>query len=198
VKPGGPADKAGMKVEDIILGLNGKPVKDGDDLVSRIADMPVGSQLTLNVDRDGKKMDFKVAVQDRAQVWADRVGPQTAPEPISKGETGPTSVKFGIYPRAASEEERELTPDKHGITVTRVEPGSFAEEIGMQERDIIVAINRQNVTSVDDIKKIQSTLKAGDAVAFRIVRQAPTGGARRTTSNVKPATLFLSGTLPEE
>src|SRR5579875_3857953 len=57
VRPGGPSDKAGIKVDDIILGMNGQPIKDGDDMVNRISDMPVGSQVTLNVDRDGKKME---------------------------------------------------------------------------------------------------------------------------------------------
>ena len=56
------------------------------------------------------------------------------------------------------------------MTVTRVEPGSFADEIGMKEHDIIIAINRQPVSSVDDIKKVQQTLKPGDPVAFRVVR----------------------------
>ena len=118
-----------------------------EDLIARIADTPVGTQVVLNCDRDGKKMDFKLAVADRAQIWADRVGPRPAPEAPGKPEptAAPTSVKFGIYPRAVSEEERELTPNKQGVTVTRVEPGSFAEDIGMQERDIIVAINRRGV-----------------------------------------------------
>jgi serine protease Do len=199
VKSGGPADKAGIKVDDIILAMNGKPVKDGDDLIARIADTPVGTQITLSCDRDGKKLEFPVTIADRAQIWADRVGPpQPAPEPPAKPET-PTTVKFGIFPRPVSEEERQLTPNKQGVTVTRVEPGSFAEEIGMQEHDIIVAINRQPVSSVDDIRKIQATLKPGDPVAFRIVRTPPAAaGSRKAATSTPPATRFLSGTLPEE
>ena len=198
VKQGGPAEKAGIKVDDVILGMNGQKIKDGEDLIARIADSPVGTQVTLNVDRNGKPMDFKVAIADRAQIWAERVGQHTAPETPSKPEPpSPTSVKFGIYPRAVSEEERDLTPEKHGVTVTRVEAGSFAEEIGMQERDIIVAINRQSVSTVDDIKKIQSTLKPGDAVAFRIVRP-PQAGTNRRAVNAQPQTRFLTGVLPTE
>ena len=80
--------------------------------------------------------------------------------------------------------------------MTRVEPGSFAEDIGLMEHDVIIAINRDTVASVDDIRKIQQTLKAGDAVAFRIVR-TPQGGRGRTTGNgPRSVTLFLSGTLP--
>ena len=45
VHKGGPADKAGVKPDDIILAINGKPLKDGDDLMGRVADMPVGTSL---------------------------------------------------------------------------------------------------------------------------------------------------------
>ena len=195
VKKGGPADKAGMKADDIVLGINGQPVKNGDELVARVADMPVGSQATLSVDRDGKKMDFKLTIQDRTKVFADDarvVGEKAVPEGGSKEET--TQVKFGISIRAASDEERELTPDKHGITVSRVEPESFADDVGLMERDIIIGINRTPVSSVDDIRKIQGTLKPGDAVAFRVVRQIP--GVRAKGAQPRTATMFLSGTLP--
>jgi len=122
VRKDGPADKAGLKADDIITGINGQPVKDGDELVARVADLPVGSQATLSVDRDGKKMDFKLAIQDRTKVFADDpriVGENAITENgATKGEA---QVKFGISIRAASEEERDLTPDKHGIAITRVE-----------------------------------------------------------------------------
>ncbi len=71
VKKGGPADKAGIKEQDIITGLNGQPIRDGKDLIDRVAETPVGTQITLNVDRDGKKMDIKLSVQDRVQVYSD-------------------------------------------------------------------------------------------------------------------------------
>ncbi|HLH39604.1 MAG TPA: Do family serine endopeptidase [Bryobacteraceae bacterium] len=200
VRPGGPSDKAGLKVDDIILGMNGQPIKDGDDMVNRISDMPVGSQVTLNVDRDGKKMDFKVTIQDRMELWADRtdvVGrkPSALPE-APKPENA--TVKFGIIGRAASDEESQATPDKHGVTVTRVEPGSFADEIGMKERDIIIAINRQSVSSVDDIKKVQQTLKPGDPVAFRVVRAQPGEVGSRGKGGEQPRSIFLTGTLPQD
>ena len=71
VQKGGPADKAGIKVEDIIIAMNGKPVKDGDDLVARVSDTPIGTAVNLTVDREGKKLDFKVTILDRAEVFKD-------------------------------------------------------------------------------------------------------------------------------
>jgi serine protease Do len=197
VKKGGPADKAGIKSDDIVVGINGKPVKDGNDLMARVADMPVGTAATIQVDRDGKKMDFKLVVQDRMQVFADDprvVGENNVRPTNDSGKEVSHLVQFGIYPRALSNDERDTVPEKRGIYVTRVEPDSFAAEIGMQDRDIITSINRQQVNSVDDVKKVQSQLKPGDPVAFRVVRPVITRGTRSATP--QPATLLLSGTLP--
>lgn len=79
--------------------------------------------------------------------------------------------------------------------VTRVEEESFADEIGLTERDIVVSINRQPVATVEDVKKIQSTLKPGDAVALRINR--PVGISLRN-QRAQYQNLVLAGTLPRE
>jgi S1-C subfamily serine protease len=76
-----------------------------------------------------------------------------------------------------------------------VDPDTFADEIGMMERDVIVSINRHPVSSVEDIKRIQATLKPGDAVAFRVYR--PLGVALRN-SKAQYQSLVLAGTLPNE
>jgi serine protease Do len=203
VKKDGPAEKAGLKADDIILAVNDKPLKDGDDLMSRVADMPVGTPCLLTVDRDGKRKDFKLVVQDRLKVfWDDpRVAGEVKNVPTANEEEKPELVskvvQFGIQVRALGDDEKNLTTDKTGMVVTRVEPNSFAADIGMQDRDIITSIDRKPVNSVDDIKKIQSTLKPGDPVVFRVVRSI--GGVRRGAAGTTPATqvLWLPGTLPE-
>jgi serine protease Do len=203
VTKGGPAEKGGVRADDIIVGLNGQSVKDGDDLVARVAEMPVGSQAVLTVDRDGKNLDFKVAIQDRMELfkddprYANRVAPKESSKPAPP-ETTSQPTKFGISGRPVDEEERGVTPEKHGFTVTYIEPGSFAEDIGMENHDIIISINRHAVSSVDDIRKVQLTLKPGDAVAFRVVR-TPAARGRVAGRGVvaAPQTRFLSGTLPQ-
>ena len=60
VSKGGPADKGGLRAGDIILAVNGTAVKDGDDLISHVADTAVGAPATLSVDRDGKPVSLKV------------------------------------------------------------------------------------------------------------------------------------------
>jgi len=72
------------------------------------------------------------------------------------------------------------------MMVTRVEPDSFAEDIGFMERDIITAINRQPVNTLDEVRKIQQALKPGSAVDFRVVRIPPAGlGAARAKARVR-------------
>ncbi|MBL8175403.1 MAG: Do family serine endopeptidase [Bryobacterales bacterium] len=200
VAKGGPAEKAGIKPEDIIVALNGKPIKDGDDLVARVSEMPVGTDAAVTVDRQGKKMDFSLKIMDREEVFADdprfsRNRRPDAPERMSP--EGTQQAKFGISIRTLTEAEREGLPteSKTGLLVTRVEEESFADEIGLMERDVIVSVNRQPVNTLDDVKKIQGTLKPGDPVAFRILR--PLGvGARGARAQYQSQ--ILAGTLPNE
>ncbi len=187
----GPAEKGGLKPQDIVLGFNGQAMKDGQDLIGHVAETPVGTPAMLNIDRDGKKMDVKVIIADRMKVYADDPTFPGRQAPAAEMKNNPPAsgpIVFGIEARPVSEEERDRTPDKHGVTVTRVEPGSFAEEVGIQEHDMIIAINRQPVSSTDDVRKVAQGLKPGDAVAFRVVR---------VVGRQAPVTTYISGTLPE-
>jgi S1-C subfamily serine protease len=67
----------------------------------------------------------------------------------------------------------------------------------MLDHDIIIAINRQPMSSVEDVKRIQGTLKPGDPVTFRVVRSAQGPGARGRGGAPQTAAIFLTGTLPE-
>jgi serine protease Do len=195
---GGPAAAAGIKADDLVIAMDGKQVKDGDDLVARIADTPVGNTVTLTIDRGGQKIDKKVTIGDREKVFKDDPRfashrPQMT-EPDDKNEN--TSVRFGMGLRSLSDDQRKEMglEEPGGVQVTTVEDGSFAEEIGIHEKDIIVSLNRQPVKSFEDVKRIQATLKPGSAVAFRVLRA--TGGQRR--GQVQWVGVYLSGTLPAE
>ncbi len=199
VQKGGPADKAGLKADDIIIAMAGKPVKNGDDLVSRVSETPVNSTINVTVDRDGKHMDFNLTVLDRAEVFKDRPEfaelhePQAEAEPVKPDEP---KHKFGIKLHALTDNERSTMEldAKGGLLVQSVDDDSFAEDIGLMEKDVILSINRQPVTTVDDIQRIQGTLKPGDAVAFHIMRPVPGGRGRAP----EWTSTFVSGALPKD
>ena len=187
----GPAGKAGMKADDVILALNNRPVKDGEDLISKVADLPVGSTGMFSVDRNGKRMDFKVGIEERSSVWKDR--PEFARLQEAPPNQSPLSGKFGITITRLSEKERgDLEVESTGgVKIVSVDPGSFADDIGLQEGDAVISINRQPIGSPTDVTKLQSTLKPGQAVAFHIVRTITMAGR-----HTPPARYYFSGKLP--
>ncbi|MCX6586881.1 MAG: Do family serine endopeptidase [Acidobacteria bacterium] len=199
VTPGGPAEKAGIKPEDILVAIDGKPIKDGEELVAKVSEMPIDSTLKVTVDRAGKKLDLMVTVLDREEVFKDdpRFARRRNEAPTPERAEG-TPAKFGIMIRPMAESEKEALKlgegDQRGVFITKVEEGSFAAEIGLQERDVIISVNRQPVAAPDDLRRLQSTLKPGDAVAFRVMRPAP-GRQKGAASYVA---FFAAGTLPDE
>lgn len=197
VVPKGPSEKAGLKSEDIIVAVNGQSVKNGDDLIAKVSDLPVGSKANVEVDRQGKRMKFDVAIEDRAELYSQRDDIVGGRKPDDLSGKGQQSARFGIGIMNLSEAEADRLglEEKRGVQITRVESGSFAEEVGLQERDVIVSINRVPVASLDDVKKLQANLKPGDAVAFRVMRQLPAMGRGRAP---QWQGLWVSGSLPRE
>ena len=169
VQPGGPAEKAGIKSEDIVTSVNGKAIKKGQDLIDEVAETPVGTSVAIGLMRDGKPETMHVTVGDRAKVFPEELGKNIEPKDEG-GES--TSAKFGIGIQAMSQGLRQNLhfPGSGGVLVNSVESNSFADDIGLRKDDVIVAINRQPVNSIDDVQRIQKTLKNGDPVALKVMR----------------------------
>ena len=170
VPANGPADKAGIKPEDIIVAVNGKPIRNGGELVDRVTSTPIGNPLTVTVLRERQRMDFQVVVADLAKVFPERFGNGKEEE---AGPAEGTQALFGIAIENLTDARREnMGIKQHGVLVGSVEQNSFAEDIDLRKGDVIVEINRQPVHTTDDVTRIQKTLKPGDAVAFRVLRQS--------------------------
>ncbi len=146
VNPGGPADKAGVQASDIIVGVNGKPIESGDELVQTISAAQPGETVHLKLLRDGKPTEVSVKIGDRAEIVADN---GSGKEPGEGGEGEATHTRLGVSVQNLTESDREQVGLKTGgVVVASVEPGSFAEDIGLQKGDVIVEINRHRVTTV--------------------------------------------------
>jgi serine protease Do len=184
VRPGSPADQAGLKVGDTITAIDGKPVKTGDELVNYIAGMKPGSKAKLAFVRNGKQESTSVTIADRAKLFSDRLGEEEEEADSAK----PQDSKLGVTVRnlTADLAERLDVPANQGVIVQEVKPGGFTDDIGISRGDVILEINRQKVNSEEDFRRIQGTLKSGQDVVF-LVRQ---GRGRNA------GTIFLAGTLP--
>jgi serine protease Do len=155
--------------------------------MDHVADASVGESMKIAVMRNGKKEDLSVIIGDRAKVFANTFGKQGS-EATEPGEG--TQAKFGIFIQDLNASLRQNLNynGPAGVLITQVEGGSFADDIGLLQNDIIVQINRQPVTSAEELKRIQNTMKPGDAVVFKIMR------AGRGNQTWTPS--FVPGTLP--
>jgi serine protease Do len=185
VTPGSPAEQAGLKVGDTIVAIDGKPVKNGDELVADIAARKPDSKVTVGFIRNGKKQEVTATVADRAKLFAARLGDDDESGP----EAGPKESKLGVTVRTLNQEmaDRLDVPAGKGVIVQDVKAGSFAEDVGLSRGDIILEINKQTVDNEDQFTRVSGTLKSGQDVVF-LVRQR---GAGR-----QGGTIFLAGTLP--
>jgi serine protease Do len=185
VEPGSPAEKAGLKGGDVITGVNGQPVKSGNDLVNPIAMAPIGSKVKLNFVRDRSQKETTATVEDRTRVFPNAAG-RMGEQP---GESAPP--EFGLH-------VQELTPDRarqlgvagiKGVLVSEVEPASFADDLGFGRGDVIAEVNRESVNTVDEYRKAVARLKPGSNVVFKVIRKADAD---------RMLTVFLPGVVPAE
>ena len=184
VRPGGPADQAGLKTGDAITEVNGKKVANGNELVNEISTITPGTKAKISYLRNGKSGEANVTIADRAKLFSDRLGDDQENTDTEQ----PTESKLGITVRPLSSDlaDRLGTPAGKGVIVQDVKPNSFAEDVGLGRGDVILEVNKVPVNNEDDFRKLQASLKSGQDVVF-LVRQ---GRGRNA------GTIFLGGTLP--
>ena len=166
ITPGGPAEKAGLKAGDIITTIDGRSIKDGDDLVNEIASRRPGSSIRLGLMREGKPTDATVTIGDRDKVFADLGNQQTEKDNEEKGDPG--EAKLGIV-------VREVTPataaklHASGMVIQSVRSGSFADLQGLEPGSVIIRVNKQPTGNKEQFDAVVGKLKTGDDVVFEIM-----------------------------
>jgi serine protease Do len=183
VTPNGGAAKAGMQAGDVIVSIDGRNIKDGDDLVADISARRVGSTVKLGYLRDGKQEVANVVIGDRAKTYASIAGEDDETPTPDEPDAG--QGKLGITVTAIPPPVAAKIGTKSGVMVTSVRPGSFADEIGLTKTAVITAINKKPVTDEASYRAIVATLKSKDDVVFVI--QSP---------SQKGFNSYVGGTLP--
>ena len=140
VMPSSPADKAGVRVDDVITQIDGQKIQSAGDVVDYVSSQKVGSKVAVAYLRDGKPGKLQITLGELPEnPYA--VGPQVEKDRIGVNLQSLTPDMAGYL---------GLGRDAKGAVVTEVESGSRAAKAGLAPEDVIVEVDRKAVVSAED------------------------------------------------
>jgi serine protease Do len=165
VHQGTGAEKAGLTSGDVIKSVDDKAVKNTSELIKEIQKKKVGQTVKLSVIREGKPTTIEII---------------TSPMPDK-----PEAMKEKEIEEKLGARVQELTPQlaaryrisneiKRGVVVTSVEDGTPADDMGLQEGDVILEINRKKIETPKDFEKAMKDANLEKGIIFRLHRQGNT------------------------
>lgn len=164
-----PAEKAGLKVGDVIVEFDGRRIEEADDLVRAVRRSDPGDKVKVVIIRDGKRRTLTVELGEKprrrrrvyGRAWGD----------------WRSFVRVFAAPDRLGIELAELNPElaayfdvEEGALILEVEEDSPADRAGLQPGDVIVAIEGEKVRDPEDVTDILSDYGRGDKVEIEIVR----------------------------
>ena len=172
VNPGGPAAKAGLEPGDVVIEFNGKPVRSRDDLVGHVVNTRPGTTVPLKVLRDKQEKTLNLTVEElnlaEETTRTARGGGRDPREPEEQASTGFGITMGAVTPDVAR--RLRLPADTEGVVITNVEPGSPAFRAGLQRGDIILQVNRRDVTSPAEASRLLGQVADGSTAFMLILR----------------------------
>lgn len=161
VVPGGPAEKAGLQVGDIIVEFDGHVIETSGELPPIVGMTPVDEKATLKIIRQGDKEDL-IAKIGLLPAQSLPLAPSSMPEI--------TVNRLGLGVTDLTEEQREqLQVEKYGVLVQKVSKG-IALDAGIQPGDVILRVQNAPVKDVADFNKIVAKLPVEKSIAMLIQR----------------------------
>ena len=164
VEKGGPADKAGIQVSDVILKFDGKTVNSSSDLPRIVAATKPGSTVTVELWRKGASKDITLVV---GELPADNSG-QAQNGGHGSNASGASVTRMGLQLDELNRNQKEQLNISHGLVV--VEARGAAARAGLHRGDVILAIGNINVRSVRQFNGILKRIPKGRNVALLVRR----------------------------
>jgi len=155
VESDSPAAKAGLKIGDIITELDGKKIADAGELQVEVGQKRPGTTVKLGLIRDGKETTSSVTLE--AMGSRDKGEQQV-------GESGHGKMRWGLGLSDLTSDLREkmqVPSDVHGAVIERVQPGSAADDAGLQRGDIVMQVNHKDVQSASDVSETLGKIPKG-------------------------------------
>jgi len=160
---GSPADRAGLKVGDIVTGVNGREVQKTTDLRNAVGLLRVGEKVTLKVLREGRPVTITAVIAEPQQV---------------KLEGGKLHPRLAGAVFGSIEEGSPLYGQVEGVLVVAVEAGSPAQRTGIRPGDVILSVNRQPVRNLEELRQaarrnqraLLMNIQRGNAAMFVLIQ----------------------------
>lgn len=142
-----PAEQAGLRQKDVILSLNGRPVTEVNPFRRRVAEEKIGSEVVLDVLRQGRRMEIRVRLAARPDEVAQRGVPAVPPAEPER----PTEwLGARLEPLSRADAEDLGIPWAPAVIVTGVKAGSITDEAGLQEGDLVQEVNDRPVRNLGE------------------------------------------------
>lgn len=154
VAKGGPAEKAGIKKDDVIINFNGKTMSDANMLRNEVAVAPIGKDVKLTVLRGSKTYDLTVRVGDLKMA--------------NTSLSASIKEKLGAEVRTPTKKEtdRYNLDEGEGIVITKVDQNGPLGRVGFEVNDMILEINGQAISGLDSFAELVSSLKKNQRITL--------------------------------
>ncbi len=153
-----PAARAGIKVGDLIVSVDGVAVEDPNAFDYRFATKPLGGTAQIGLVRQGRQMTVPVALAPLAELPRDEV---------VIGARSPFAGATVANLSPALADELRLDPQAEGVVITAVADGSTAQSIGFQPGDIVVSVNNEKIAKSADLQRIANSASRSWRITIR-------------------------------
>jgi serine protease Do len=162
---GSPAEKAGFKVGDIIVTLDGVKIKNSQDVVREVLKKQVGQRVRFGVLREGKEIDVSATTVEMPAEKKD-----------ARAAASEKKEWFGLHVTTVTPDiVRELGLSRtEGVVVQEVDPGSPGANAGLRKGDVIVEVNRQKIKDEDEYQQAMEKVKPDQGALFLVNRGGST------------------------
>jgi len=168
VVKGGPADEAGLQINDVVTAYQGKEIPDASSLQNQVANTSIGQEITLTVMRKAKSRDFKIKIGDL----------QDAVKKLAAS----LNKRLGVVVRSVTEKEAQKygLHGSNGVAIKSLQTNGLLGKAGFEVNDIILAVNGQPVSDVQSFINLIESLKPHHWVQFLVLdhRTGQTGYIR--------------------
>lgn len=170
-----PAEKAGLKIGDVIIEVDGKKITDPRHLRLTVSQIPPKTKVNVKAIRDGKEKNFNVTL---GVLPGDQAGSSREEDPVSETKVEQLEGVGVSDLDSRARQQLGIPPHINGALVTEVDPDSKAAESGLREGDVILEIERQPVTSADEAVELSEKAKGVRVLLLVYTNQGGRGTTR--------------------